>query len=43
MDGIDKDFDNFCEEDVTDHELNSVLDKIENKTDLSEGQKAGKY
>ena len=40
MDEIEKDFDNFCEEDVTDHELNSVLDKIENETDLSEGLKA---
>ena len=36
----DKDSENFFEEDVTDQDLNSVLDKIENETDLSEGQKA---
>ena len=41
MDFIDDDdLDNFCEEeDVTDQDLNSVLDKIENETNLSEGQK----
>jgi len=40
MSSQSEDIDSFCDDDVDDKELNSIFDKIENETNLSEGQKS---